>query len=277
MIRQDKRKNKNKRRVFIFVVIVLVLIFLMNVFNIEFPKTVSRSVAWPFVKAGDMLSEPLSGFISYFNSKNSLSKENEELKQKVSALELSLLKEKIRSQEDLEIQEEKDNSPEGEQFKVLTRPPFSPYDTLIVELEDKSIFIDKGVFVSGVFIGNVSEIYGNGTAVIKLRSSSGEKTVVRISEVDAEAIGKGGGRYLVTIPKDVDVSLNQIITVPGIGNEVIGVVTKIDDSGSGSFKDIHFSTPVSLSKITFVTVSNKDFQIVDVVVEEESIEEVESE
>jgi len=252
--RKTNRKNPKKKSI-VFIIVAVFILILINFSGVIFPQSIARGISLPFIKIKEIVSKPFNGSTSYFGSKRSLSEENEELRQKVSALEFKLLQERVRSKDDTEEFTESNNSPEGFQARVLVRPPFSPYDTFIIAIDNNEISEGNNVFVMGSFVGNVNSVHGD-TATVKLRSSSGENTVVRIGDVDAEAVGKGGGRFTVTVPKDVDVEAGDIVTVPNLGAVVMGVITEIQASEAGSFNILHFSMPVSLSKISFVTITS---------------------
>lgn len=253
--RKTSRTSSKKK----WIISVLVAIFILVVINLSgliFPQSITRGIVLPFIKIKEVVLTPFNGLSAYFGSKNNLLKENEELKQEVSALEFKILKEKVRLKDNLEEEYEGEFSPDGLQARVLIRPPFSPYDTFVISTDGFSGEIQEGnnIFVLGYFVGNIASIQGD-TAIIKLRSSSGEKTVVRVSGVDAEAVGRGGGRFVVTIPKDVAVEIGDVVTAPGLGGHIIGAITNIEAGESGSFNFLYFSIPASLSKISFVTVT----------------------
>ena len=60
----------------------------------------------------------------------------------------------------------------------------------------------------------------------------------------------------MTVPRDVEVETGDIVTVPHLGAVVMGVITEIESSEAGSFNILHFAMPISLSKISFVTVTS---------------------
>ncbi|MDA8611490.1 hypothetical protein N9L18_01330 [Candidatus Pacebacteria bacterium] len=253
----NKRKSGSKRKWTISFLVIVFILIAINVSGVLFPQSVARNISSPFIKIKEAVLSPMSGTLSYFSSKKSLSKENEELKQNVSALEFRLLKEQLRLKDDEDEIEESELSPDGEQVRVLIRPPFSPYDTFVISNnyngQDVSIEVGDRVFLLGAYIGNVESINSD-SAIVKLKSSSGEKTVVRVGDIDGEAVGKGGGRFTITLPKDLEVEIGDIVTVPSLGPVIIGLITEIEESEAGSFNTLHFSLPVSVSNASFVTI-----------------------
>jgi len=141
---------------------------------------------------------------------------------------------------------------------VLTRPPFSPYDTFIVT--NNGITVGSDVYVRGVLIGYVEDVYMY-TARVRLLSSPDTNTVVRIGTVDAEAVGHGGGRYRISLPKDVPVAAGDVVVAPDRGYQLLGTVSAIDDSEAGSFKTVHIALPTSLSDITTVTIAPNQYVV----------------
>lgn len=145
---------------------------------------------------------------------------------------------------------------------VLTKPIFSPFDTLIIDvgLVDGVTVGDKIIVDGDVFIGYISEVYDHESKVV-LYSSPGEKVKVLIgsNNIEKEATGLGGGNFIVEMPRESDINEGDIITMPDISTNLFGVVEKIEFKDSDSLQDVLFKNPVNVTELKWVEVvlSNK--------------------
>jgi len=190
-------------------------------------------------------------------------KSKKALEEKVTYLEEELIKSKIslisqnfvNSQiDDYNLELEKKS--QGEISKVLNRPPFSPYDTLLILKGDNQIEVGDLVFVHGLYIGDIASV-DNYTATVKMKSSAGEKTLVRVGNVEIEAEGKGGGQFIIKIPKDLDLKIGDAVMVPSLNYSLIGSVGEIKEDPIATFKTVYFSIPMAFQDMNFVSVVKK--------------------
>ncbi|MCB9805609.1 hypothetical protein H6775_00445 [Candidatus Nomurabacteria bacterium] len=175
-------------------------------------------------------------------------------------LQLDLLQQKISSIENKELKDSEKSIGDEEGFKivkVISRPPYSPYDTLTLSSGSKDgLNVGQKVFTKGVFIGFVQEV-SEDFSIVQMISSSNVESVVRIkNEIDATATGIGGGRLIISLPKDIDVENGDVVYLPNITSSLVGVVSTIEVADE-SFQIVYFNLPVSISKILFVEVMVK--------------------
>lgn len=246
-------KKKNTARRFLIVIIVLVLI--LNVFDVMWPQSAIRGVLVPMTALRNMLSVPFTSLHTLFTSKAFLASEQERLQKRVTELELGALQASVDQLLVDAITVERTYAKNGTQVPVLMRPPFSPYDTLVLDARQKQFTVGDRVFVYGVLIGQISAVDST-TATVVLYTAPNTTTVVRIGSVDAEAVGHGGGRYVVTLPKDVVLEVGAAVTVPQAEYMLLGVVNAVDIQENGTFQDVHISLPVALSQLMVVTVTS---------------------
>ncbi len=116
------------------------------------------------------------------------------------------------------------------------------------------VTVGEKVFVdTSLPIGSVSEIYSDSSRVT-LYSSSGQKVNVLLGSknIKAEALGQGGGNFIIKIPRGVAVSEGDRIIAPSISVAVFGTVSHIDLAPNDSFQTIYFNSPVNLNELRFV-------------------------
>ena len=141
---------------------------------------------------------------------------------------------------------------------VLKKPPFSAYDTFIIDAgTDAGVENGDKVFaIGGVIIGEIAEATPF-TSKVKLYSSHGEKYEVFIGQanVQATATGRGGGSFEAVLPRDVKISEGDAVTIPHLTTTVFGVVKKVIADPARAFSTILFSQPINIYEQKWVEIS----------------------
>jgi cell shape-determining protein MreC len=142
--------------------------------------------------------------------------------------------------------------------QILKKPPYSFYDTLIVDVGEKDK-IEKGnlVYIGATIpIGTVDEVYAN-TSKIKLYSTPKEKfdALVGPKNIEITAFGKGAGVFEAQLPRDAFISEGDTVSIPSISNSFVGVVKKIVFEPSSPFSTILFSQQININELKWVEIS----------------------
>ncbi len=143
---------------------------------------------------------------------------------------------------------------------ILKKPPFTAYDSFIIDVGSKNN-ISKGdkVYVSGnILIGEIYSVMSD-ISKVKLYSSYGEKYEILIGDknIQATAIGRGGGSFETVIPRDIKVNEGDNINIPDISNTVFGTVGKITTDPARAFSTIIFSQPINIYEQKWVQIYEK--------------------
>ena len=261
------KKIKKKKLVYVLLSVFILFIlfyFRSSVFNgLAF---VSHVIFRPVLVVGNSLGEKLGNLSSYFSSKNSLYKENKNLKfqldennAKMSNYD-SILAENISLKEilgRLPAVAGKDEKAKMILSAILSKPNQSPYDTLIIDAGVKQ-GLQTGNMVFGmgnVPIGVIAEIYPNSSKVV-LFSSSGEKTqaVVSGGDIFIDVVGRGGGNFEIILPRDFTPIKGDEVVLPGITPYVLGVVETIISDPRDPFIKALLTSPVNIQELKFVEV-----------------------
>ena len=144
--------------------------------------------------------------------------------------------------------------------RVLTRPNQSPTGALIVDLGSANTVMplrpgDLAVSENAA-IGEISAVYDR-TAKIELYSSWGKKIEALIGpdRITAEARGRGGGNYLVSLPRDLALKVGDPVFVSRAGAEYgLGEVRVIMRDPSDAFQEILFRSPVNLELLSWLEI-----------------------
>lgn len=139
---------------------------------------------------------------------------------------------------------------------VLSRPPVSLYDTLVVDVgrEDDIKVGDTALSFESIPIGEIIEV-DRRTSLLKLYSSAGSKiqAVFANSKSEVEIVGVGGGNFRSKIPKDVEILIGEEVITPG-QSWIIGIVESVSEKETDSFKDVFIKGPVNIFKIRKVEI-----------------------
>lgn len=238
-----RRRNK---KIF-FIIIFLIIILFFGFLKISWPQQIVKNVSAPIVNVKNFFFSPFKNLITTFKDKKELENKVKELEEELNKTKIALIsKQSINTT----------NIADAD-FQILSRPPYSLFDTLLISKNNSNLNIGDLVFFDNVYIGEIFELSEN-TASVKLKSLSGEKTVVRVGGIDGEAQGLGGGQFLINIPKDLEVEIGDVVVVPELNNILIGVVGSVEQDSTGTFQNIRFSIPISFQGMDFVQVLKRE-------------------
>ncbi len=140
---------------------------------------------------------------------------------------------------------------------VLSRPPLSPYDTLVVALGDGvSVKVGARVYGPGsVPIGTISET-GRGTARILLYSSPKSTVDGWIGEkrLPVTLIGGSAGSFTSTLSHESGVAVGDVLYLPGPGALPAGTVARISSDPSSTNDVVYIVPYVNIFSLTWVTI-----------------------
>jgi|GEM_PF-2632088 len=252
------RKKNNKGRLGkILLISFIVLIFILGFFKINFIQNIFQVIGTPFVNIASAITSPFSNIGNYFVSKNDLIKQIEVQKDEINDLRIRVIKVDILESENAELLSLKNEfvSSESMLAKILVSPSRSPYDTFVINKgSNEGVSNNQRIFYKDMFIGNVIDVSSH-TSVIKLLSSSGIETPVKISgKYEATAIGHGGGMITMTVPKDLPVDVSDVVTYSGENNHIVGVISHVVLNEEDSLKVLYSALPISVNGLNFVEV-----------------------
>ncbi len=240
----DPLISRRSRRFPVSLRIILVIAFILLVLYFLAPQALSSfftMLVRPFwsIDAGDReiaeLQRKLQENESRYAQAVHLVKENEELKELFGRTDES---EKVLA-------------------VVLKKPPLSAYDVFVLDI-GVSHGVKKGdrVYALGnIPIGEIAEVNGN-VSKAKLYSSSGEKFDVLIGDenIQASAIGKGGGTFEVSLPHETKVEKGDKVMIPSLSNGFVGNVEEIVSEPSHPFSTMLFRQPINIYEQKWVMV-----------------------
>lgn len=256
---QDRLKRENQKRSILIGASVLVFIVLISYFlhtGLQNGFQIFGRQVW---KAGNGTSSFFSNISYVFHTKKTLEDENNLLKQELLEAQTRLTDRETLYQENLALKETLNRKFEGNFVlaTVLAKPNVSLYDTLVLDIgQDSGILEHAEVFAYGsVLIGEI-ESMSSKTSTVKLFSTPGNKFTARITgtNVDVDVVGRGGGNFEMTLPRDVIVPPGTEIFIPGIIPHVIGLSGKTISDERDPFQKIILTTPININELNIVLV-----------------------
>jgi len=255
--KKTKRKNFSYILIGIFILLILIY-FRTSIFNSL--SYVANGIFRSVLVFGNNAGEKFSNAGSFVYSKKSLLKENEDLKLQINELSNKILNYNSVVDENIQLKEilgRKDDTPIMTLSSILSKPNQSLYDTLIIDTgENKGVLVGQRVFVKGnIPIGRIDAVYSKSSKVI-LYSNPGEKNEVIISgkNIFMQAIGRGGGNFEMTLPRDFVLDLGTEIILPGIIPYILGTVETIISDPRDSYQKALLVSPVNIQEIKFVEI-----------------------
>jgi len=258
---QKFRGDFSGRRKYIVFALFAMGVLALDIVLPTFLPAIFLFVAKPFWKAGDGLTGAASARL--FSSKAEVLSVNRELRSRIIDAELRLKTLKALQEENTALKKllGRDGERVAIAAAVLSRPPFSPYDTFIIDA-GKALGVEVGdlaVFAGAHLIGEITEV-GITYAKVKLFSSPNVKTAILVGDanIQAEALGQGGGAFLARLPKGVSVSEGDAVTMPSFNLGIYGFVERVVADETDTFQKIYFRSSVSISEVRFVGVERRE-------------------
>lgn len=255
LLKSSRRKSKLPRYILWFVVI---LILLINIFQIGFVRNTLSFITTPILEMTKSIQKPFAGTTAYFKSKKDLELKVGELEEQIEGLNIALKQKNFIQKENEILREILGHTSDVRDFvtaSVLVRPPASPYDTFVIDGgRSDGITTGDSVYSSGVHIGTIAEVSGS-SAIVRLLSSSGETIDVLVADsILAEAKGVGGGRFQITLAKDLPVAKGDPVYTDDQYAPIFGTVEAIEKDETSTFQTVHFNLPLDLRSIQRVQI-----------------------
>lgn len=255
--RQNSSNTKLKIRIALcaFFIVLLLIIPATN-------RVIRYSIVFittPIVYVTDAIENKFSNVFETLRFKNSLAAENKNLSDQILNLNahFSNYDEVVRENQELKQVMNRASSTNFILATVISKPPTSVYDTLIIDGGEKTgMLVGQDVYVNGdVPIGTISEVYLQ-SALVDLYSSPSTKMDARLdpAHIDVTLFGRGGGNFLVSVPHDLSVDQNSVVVSKEINPHILGKLEKTISDPRDSSQTLIFSSPININQLSYVEV-----------------------
>jgi cell shape-determining protein MreC len=251
---RNRNKETLRRHAFMIVGFFVAIGIILSFFDSFIISAVS-----PLWSAENRFSNALSGTGGFFHSKNSLINENADLKSRIASLELEKSTLLLAQDENARLLEllGRRARPLGVMATVLTHPPQSPYDLLIVDAgsnDGLAVGASAGL-PEGPKLGLVEEVFPR-YARIKLFTTPGERTeaVLERRQLPVTLEGSGGGNFRINVPRDTEVLVGDRVLSSGLVASLLAVVEEVNLEATDSFKEVLARSPANIFKVRHINI-----------------------
>ena len=255
---KNNRREKGLSKQILTVCAVIVAAGLIYAFAPRFIGNIAFTVARPVFIAKNYVGGEFEKVRTLFQDKEQLARQNASQRQELDEAKIALQSLDTYKQENEQLKEMLGRTV-GEKrtlANILERPPHSLYDTLILDAgESNGIAVGDKVLAGDFVLGRIREVYANYSKATLL-SSSGEKNHVLIGQtnIEAEALGRGAGNFIVKLPKEINAAEGDVIKLPGLKPKFLGNVLHIEQTPTGSFQFIFFELPLNINNLRWVEI-----------------------
>ncbi len=260
---RDNKRKRNKLAVTYGVIgLVLITVLLLTIFNANLFAPLMHATGKPVLVARGGLLGGINNFWQFLHSKNNLVVENNALKQRLALYDAVAIERdfyKFSNAELLRLTGRIEPEQMSTFARILTKPGFSPYDTMIIDAGRDAVTVGDTVIAGeNVILGEVKETYGN-SSLVALYSSPHFETHVLIGTkaIPAIATGKGGGNFEIKLPRNTEVKAEDMVIMASSTPAILGKVQLIQTSPTDTFERALFKNAVDIGKISFVMIHKK--------------------
>lgn len=254
----DRENKKRKFKTAFGVAVIFLIIFYFRVGITNGLSHAATTIFKPFLVLKNGTSAKLGSLSAYFSSKKNLAQQIENLEAARMDAEAKMANYNSLAAENESLKEilgRKNEKALQIIAAILGRDSVNPYDTLIIDAgEAHGVVLGAKVFALGnIPIGRVDSIFSN-TAKVLLFSTSEELTSVNIRETLFDLVGRGGGDFELTLPRDFIIEAGDQATLPGMTPYVVATVADIISDPRDSFKKVLLTSPVNIGELKFVQI-----------------------
>jgi cell shape-determining protein MreC len=156
-----------------------------------------------------------------------------------------------------------DNTEERIGAGVIARPPYVPYDVLVLDRGSED-GIKEGALVyhtSDFVIGYVQNTFKKSAVVALFSSPNVESTVyVYGPDVYATAYGEGGGVIRISVPQGVPIAEGNVVILPMLNTGTLGTVQGVTSVPTQPEQHAYLSFPTSMQSIRLVSVERSPIE-----------------
>ncbi len=255
------------RRLRTIVGLIIVIFFLLGLSQTNFRHSLTGlgvKILKPFWVIGSGLDNSLSGLVGSFSSKIKLTEENTQLKTIINQQATSLLKQSIIEEENATLKQifNRQNAPtpltvgrllsQGLQFPFNTALVDTGWGNVTAPLAPGLLVVAEGTVV----LGELIEVYEQG-AKWRFYSAPDDRLTASLGEnkVSIELVGRGGGNFTASLPRDLIVAVGDRVTLTIAQHEfLLATVSDIKRTAGDSFQEIFLRIPINLAQLTWVEI-----------------------
>ncbi|MEI7688974.1 MAG: rod shape-determining protein MreC [Candidatus Nomurabacteria bacterium] len=262
---RDKKEIAKKRRLIKNTIFLIFFLLLASLGFFASTGQILHFIGKPIWKVENFISQKAKDDKYLIRTKSSVYKDNEGLLADNRDLKSSMIDYNILKDENVSLKELLGRKPISKDLvlsNILTKPNYSPYDTIIIDIgSDVGINIGNIVYANSSTltpIGEVSMLYAN-TALVTLYTNPGQTTEAMMegTNTSVELVGRGGGNFEMSIPIDLPFVKGTNIYLPGLQTEIVAITQDVISSPNDPVKKVLLSSPVNVQSLKWVFVNRE--------------------
>jgi cell shape-determining protein MreC len=248
----DRSQREGRRRL-LWATILIVLLVFVDIVSGGRIRSLVKSGGAGLWNASAHVRNTLFGS-GFFTSRASLAAENAALREALSRAQEDAASYKALQDENEQLRAVAHLAADrqGITAPVVSSVFASPYGTFLIGAGSLAVAPgDIALTADGFAVATISDA-GDKTATASEIFAPNSTTNVLIGTSPAQAQGRGSGNARARLPRDVAVSVGDVVTAPELGGRPIGVVGKVESSPAAAEQTVYISLPVDLASLRFV-------------------------
>lgn len=148
-------------------------------------------------------------------------------------------------------------NPNSQTAAILVKPNYTLYNNLVIDVGTKD-GIQEGDFVVGygsVALGKVKDVRKN-ISFVELFSESNISSVLvhSASSTYVDVVGHGGGVVKFTVPRDISITVGDILSLPARSGLLFGTVEEIQFDSTDPVQTIFAQSAININQLQYVEV-----------------------
>ncbi|MES2436827.1 MAG: rod shape-determining protein MreC [Patescibacteria group bacterium] len=258
---RDTKRRSQKRAVSVLIIFAIAAIVgLINWLSPQLFMPATHAAGVPIMYSQAAVENATDTIWGVLKSKRTLLEHNRSLREQLALMEATVLEKNILTEENESLRKllgRENASTTSIVARIISKPGFSPYDTIIIDAGDQEgVVVGDTVVVNGsVLVGKVATTAAHSSNVV-LYSSPEQKVQVLIGPqaVETTAFGKGGGNFEVKLPRNASIKEGDSVVMAEHPEYIFGAITSIQISDADSFEKVLFRSAIDVTETKFVTV-----------------------
>lgn len=236
----------------------VVLAFLVLIFGGGLIKSVVSLVTAPLYSTQNYFETSESTVPTYLRSRAELDAEIQHLTQVISSNEGINATLRLVMNENTELRALLGASTSARiGAGVIARPPFTPYDTIIIDKGSDDGIVERApvYYGAGKVLGYVRSVFRDSAHVTLISSPGMESTVYVFGpNIFTTAHGEGGGTVRLSVPQGIKIERGNLVILPSIDTGVVGEISDIQSIPTEPEQHAYVAFETPLQSIRLVSV-----------------------
>jgi rod shape-determining protein MreC len=261
-MRYQHLKTTRKYRKYLLPILPIFVAGILIVSKASIPASftnITHALATPFWTIRDTFGEKTSASKVSLQGKESLLEEVLSLREEVARLRREVVLTQTLRSDNERLRKLLDRTTVSESLvsaSVIHGERFSPYDTFIIDLGAQN-GVREGMLVlspEGIAIGSVTSAQNKTATVTQFSAPNMAVDAVHNATTSFHTTlrGYGSGTMSVSIPRDIEFTIDDMFVLPAFPTYPIGNVVSIEVAPEDAYKILYVRSPVNMYELRYV-------------------------